>query len=179
MGRDRAEAAIRPPPTVQTGRRTCWYLSSQQVSSQPSRPDLTLSPHLKPPPFLLPLALQPRVGPEVVRVVAPYVKRSSGSGDSAAGVGRGSEEPPPAAQRRGGGEGKEDAVAVAPPLKGLAPCPRRAFAAGPGRPVRAAGSPALPARSPAASRAQPRRGAACPPPHPRISVPMEGPTPRC
>lgn len=65
-----------PPSTVQTGRRTCWCLS--QVSSQPPRSDLVLSPPLKPFPSLLLLTLQPRVGPEVVRAAVPYVRRRSG-----------------------------------------------------------------------------------------------------
>lgn len=94
-----------PPPTVQTGRRTCWCLS--QVVSELRCLELTLLPPVKPSPSLF--TLRSPVRPEFVQAAVLYVRRRREVG-SGAGVGNGG-------RQRGEGEGKKDAAAVVPPLK--------------------------------------------------------------
>lgn len=164
--------SLPPTPAVQTGRRTCWCLS--QVSSQSPRPDLRLSPLLKPPSFPPPchaatsgsvLKLARAAVPlreAAERGVYVCVVRGARSRRWQRREAARSRRWPPSEEEE---ERKKDAVAVAPPLKCLLPCPRGAARSG-GRGGLCAQLAAL--RSPPApGRAQPRRGAASPPGPPR------------
>ncbi|XP_030300535.1 basic proline-rich protein-like [Calypte anna] len=82
-----ARSRLPPEPPREPG--GSWDAQRRGVPSQPQRPDLALSPPLKPPPPLHPLTLQPRVGPEAIRAAVLALREAEERRGAVAGVGSG------------------------------------------------------------------------------------------